>query len=320
MRAVTEAHARAMDQLAVDLAANLAAPNPMFTALQELPERRRGMFDMERGVRERRIGPGGEALTSYAYLLDDEVTVDLTPWDGRIPSPIEFMEWAQRVSGINHVAELPITHAVVGGPPDDWHRLRIIDEDTGERTEGVHEINVQEGWFTRYRQDEDGTAVLNADGAPEYERVEGRFRIERMGSHEEPPSGERLRKQMRARLIGEAFNFVGIPVTHVLAVLRALTEMPECFLVPGLSLGRDGEDAFALLRWPVLTDGAVALWFDDLLNYTLRTPHGSKDVPAGNPWVELAEALGMTLGSADLPAVARRQAPTGKRLLDLGLE
>lgn len=71
---------------------------------------------------------------------------------------------------------------MVAGTPEDWHHLRIVNEDTGEPMLYVTEVNCDEGWARRH--------VYGADGKPEIEgvnggahikieRITGNFRIER---------------------------------------------------------------------------------------------------------------------------------------------
>ena len=318
VRAATEAHARAMDQLAADL----AAPNPMFTALRELPEERRGMFG-DRGISTisvtERLSESTTHTREYflAHTRDGGVAVDLAPFNHTIPTPEEFMAWAHRASGIPRADEEPITYAVVGGPPDNWHQFAVIDEETGERVESVQEVNTEEGWLMRWQRDESGALVLGEGGTPDVERVEGRFRIERavhVGGVPAHDRDERLYRRMH--LVAKVLNLD--LTSFVDAAARLVMNMPEVFLMSHLSVCEGTEyDGYATFTWQTI-DAPVVLVMDDDEVPTLHTPHGMKDVNSDTMWLELAEALGMTLGDADLPhAPTRRPAPTGQRALDL---
>lgn len=72
-----------------------------------------------------------------------------------------------------------LTYACVGGPPDDWHGLDIIDLDTGKGVFGVVEVNSAEGWLIRLKTDGAGKFFVDPEYPDEVakERVEGRFEI-----------------------------------------------------------------------------------------------------------------------------------------------
>lgn len=66
------------------------------------------------------------------------------------------------------------------GAPWDWFNVEVIDLDTGEKLNGVIEVNAAEGWLVRYARTANGDLKLDPTG--EYlvsERVEGRFELRR---------------------------------------------------------------------------------------------------------------------------------------------
>jgi hypothetical protein len=71
-----------------------------------------------------------------------------------------------------------ITYAKVGGPPDDWASLQVVDLDTGEPVERVVEVNASEGWLIRHKVDDTGH-IETANGYIVWERLDGRFEIRR---------------------------------------------------------------------------------------------------------------------------------------------
>jgi len=75
----------------------------------------------------------------------------------------------------------PITYAKAGGPPDDWHGLRVFDLDTGAEIERVEEVNAAEGWLIRANLDERGYVYPDPEKPDEIarERIKGRFEIRR---------------------------------------------------------------------------------------------------------------------------------------------
>lgn len=73
-----------------------------------------------------------------------------------------------------------LPHAKVGGPPDDWHGVRVVDLDAGQEVTEVIECNAAEGWLVRAASDANGCFVLDGEGDEthiRYERVVGRFLI-----------------------------------------------------------------------------------------------------------------------------------------------
>lgn len=70
-----------------------------------------------------------------------------------------------------------ITYAKAGGPPDDWHDLRIIHADGTDDTYVV-EANSAEGWLIRYRRDGTGKPIVE-NGELLTERLDCAFTIER---------------------------------------------------------------------------------------------------------------------------------------------
>ena len=52
-----------------------------------------------------------------------------------------------------------ILYAKVGGPPNNWHNIRVFlnDVDIG----GVIEADVKNGWLIKYKRNEKGKLVLN---------------------------------------------------------------------------------------------------------------------------------------------------------------
>ena len=73
-----------------------------------------------------------------------------------------------------------IIYAKVGGPPDDWHGLRVFDLDTGEEVADVTEVDVAAGWVERYKCNAEGEFFLDETGRrAASERLCGRFEIRR---------------------------------------------------------------------------------------------------------------------------------------------
>lgn len=73
-----------------------------------------------------------------------------------------------------------LTYACVGGPPDDWNNIEIIDLGTGKPVSAVIECNTAEGWLERYVTAPDNALIENpATGFPLRERIEGNFRLQR---------------------------------------------------------------------------------------------------------------------------------------------
>lgn len=72
-----------------------------------------------------------------------------------------------------------LTYAVVGGPPVDWHGLRVFDAD-GNEIENVVEVNAAEGWLIRCKVDENGNVYAEGDEVAR-ERITGAFTIKRPG-------------------------------------------------------------------------------------------------------------------------------------------
>jgi hypothetical protein len=74
-----------------------------------------------------------------------------------------------------------ITYAKVGGPPDNWPNVIIIDKATGAEVRDVMEVDALGGWLVRYRRHPDGSHVLGLDEKGytiwERERIEGDFEI-----------------------------------------------------------------------------------------------------------------------------------------------
>lgn len=71
----------------------------------------------------------------------------------------------------------PLTYAIVGGPPDDWSDLRVVDA-AGNQIADVVEVNAAEGWLVRYKRNEAGEFCIDGDELVR-ERIEGNFRIVR---------------------------------------------------------------------------------------------------------------------------------------------
>lgn len=43
-----------------------------------------------------------------------------------------------------------ITYSKVGGPPVNWHNLKVIDLDTGKEITNVIEVDCEKEWLLRY--------------------------------------------------------------------------------------------------------------------------------------------------------------------------
>lgn len=63
-----------------------------------------------------------------------------------------------------------ITYAMVGGPPDNWKGITIIDLDTGLEACDVIEVDAGDGWLIRAARD--GRGLIYAE-----EKLNGRFEI-----------------------------------------------------------------------------------------------------------------------------------------------
>lgn len=71
--------------------------------------------------------------------------------------------------------ESPLSWAKVGGPPENWQQIDVIDLATGERLRDVIEVNTTGGWAIVHRM-VDGKPVLGGvDLATD--RIEGRFEL-----------------------------------------------------------------------------------------------------------------------------------------------
>ena len=72
-----------------------------------------------------------------------------------------------------------LTYAIVGGPPEDWRGLVIVDLETGREVRDVVEVNSAEGWLIRFRRNEQGHVYLDPDRPDEAarERLTGKFEI-----------------------------------------------------------------------------------------------------------------------------------------------
>lgn len=90
-----------------------------------------------------------------------------------------FGSW---VAGINLVMSEEgtqadgLTYAKVGGPPADWHGLKVVDLDTGAEVADVIEVNTAEGWVISHKRDNEGRLVVDGDEVATDRRV-GRFEI-----------------------------------------------------------------------------------------------------------------------------------------------
>lgn len=72
-----------------------------------------------------------------------------------------------------------ITFAKVGGPPDDWANLRIIDLATNEEFIGsAIEIDTKAGYVIAYRMDANGNP-MHERGKALTVKINGRYRLER---------------------------------------------------------------------------------------------------------------------------------------------
>lgn len=72
-----------------------------------------------------------------------------------------------------------IAYAKVGGPPVDWHGLKVIDLDTGAEIKRVVEVDAANGWLIRHSLNDKGLVYADPEN-PErvaQERIAGRFKI-----------------------------------------------------------------------------------------------------------------------------------------------
>jgi len=78
------------------------------------------------------------------------------------------------------VTTMTLTYAKVFGPPDDWENLSVLNADTGERIDGVIEVDAERGWLRRYCRDENGYIEVLPNGEDLAEVVEhGNFMLVR---------------------------------------------------------------------------------------------------------------------------------------------
>ena len=68
-----------------------------------------------------------------------------------------------------------LTYAKVGGPPEDWTRLEVVDLASGNTVPAV-EVNTVEEWAIVY---EEPSRIDKATGRLATQRIEGRFEIRR---------------------------------------------------------------------------------------------------------------------------------------------
>jgi hypothetical protein len=69
-----------------------------------------------------------------------------------------------------------ITYAKAGETPENWDKLTVFNNDTGEEITTCVEINTIEGWMIRFARNENGSMVIE-DGRLKEERIEGNFTI-----------------------------------------------------------------------------------------------------------------------------------------------
>lgn len=70
-----------------------------------------------------------------------------------------------------------ITYAKVGGPPDDWQHIEIIDKDTGNVVPEVIEVNTIERWAIVYTMIEDKVQEHWFKEEPLTTKIMGNFEI-----------------------------------------------------------------------------------------------------------------------------------------------
>lgn len=79
-----------------------------------------------------------------------------------------------------------LSYAKAGGPPLDWHGLRVFDVQTGREVRDVIEASTVFacGWVRKYRQGPDGRLFIEPgrDRLAE-ETIYGRFEIRRGSAH-----------------------------------------------------------------------------------------------------------------------------------------
>lgn len=73
-----------------------------------------------------------------------------------------------------------LDHARAEGPPRDWHRLEILDAETGEAFLRVLEADAREGWFIQYETHADGRLLTDGRGQVITRRVERPIIIRRV--------------------------------------------------------------------------------------------------------------------------------------------
>ncbi len=72
-----------------------------------------------------------------------------------------------------------LTFAKVGGPPEDWKDLRIIDLSTGQDFVGsAIEIDTRAGYVITCKVDENGNPI-EVDGVKQTVKIHGRYKLER---------------------------------------------------------------------------------------------------------------------------------------------
>jgi hypothetical protein len=68
-----------------------------------------------------------------------------------------------------------IVYAKSGGPPDNWHGIRVFDE-AGNEIKDVEEVHAGEGWLIRAKRNAQGHIYAEGDEIAK-ERIEGKFRL-----------------------------------------------------------------------------------------------------------------------------------------------
>lgn len=145
---------------------------------EELKEWRRQESDWEQEILD-----GANDL--YVALTGREVVVSYphnapAPVDSRTSSaPILGFVGDQPYQDYHPTRHEEYTYARVGGPPEEWRSLQVIDEVTGQIVSGVVEVDCKEGWLRRYVSLEQLSFYFSTQRI-EVEHIVGKFRIERM--------------------------------------------------------------------------------------------------------------------------------------------
>jgi hypothetical protein len=67
-------------------------------------------------------------------------------------------------------------YATVGGPPENWNEITVVNTETGEEVVDIVEVNAPEGWAVINCISQNGHRIV-FNGQPVTKRIEGDFKI-----------------------------------------------------------------------------------------------------------------------------------------------